>query len=217
MTQDELKRAAAEAALACVEPGSVIGVGTGSTTNHFIDLVAARRCLVRDAVASSEASARRLTERGIEVVSLTCYDRLALYVDGADEATRARMLIKGGGAALTREKIVAEASERFVCIVDDSKLVARLGRFPLPVEVLPMACRLVAGVLERLGGRPVLRRGVTTDNGNLILDAHELPLADPREVEATLDRVPGAVANGLFCRRPADLLLVAREGGGETV
>ena len=217
MTQDDKKRAAAEAALSLVEGGAVIGVGSGSTASHFIDGLARIERPPAAAVASSVATAERLERNGIRVIDLAEAGRLPLYVDGADEATRERWLIKGGGGALTREKIVAAASDRFVCIIDDSKLVERLGAFPLPVEVLPLARRLVADEIERLGGRPVLREGVVTDNGNVILDVHGLTISAPQELETTLDGLAGVVANGLFSRRPADLLLVAGSEGVETV
>jgi len=213
VTRDRMKRAAAEAALHLVESGSLLGVGTGSTTEHFIDALAAARVRIAGAVASSERSARRLREAGIPLVDLDALERLPLYVDGADEATRQRELIKGGGGALTREKIVAAASERFVCILDESKLVERLGRFPLPLEVIPMAARHVARAVAELGGRAVPRAGFTTDNGNVILDVHDLALADPRATESALNQVAGVVSNGLFCARPADLLLVGTSTG----
>jgi ribose 5-phosphate isomerase A len=213
MTQDDQKRAAAAAALNYLEPGSVIGVGTGSTTNHFIDGLAAHKESIAAAVASSEVSAERLRRIGIPLVELNDLDRLPLYVDGADEATRGRELIKGGGGALTREKIIASASDCFICIIDDSKLVQQLGAFPLPVEVIPMACRRAAQEIEDLGGRPLLREGFVTDNGNWILDIQGLALADPAAVEERLNQIAGLVANGLFCRRPADRLLVAGDSG----
>jgi ribose 5-phosphate isomerase A len=217
MSADDRKRAAAEAALRYVEDGMVVGVGTGSTVNHFIAALASRRHDIRGAVSSSEASSRLLKAAGIEVLDLNTTGDLALYVDGADEATRHGALIKGGGAALTREKIVAAASRRFVCIMDDSKLVDVLGRFPLPVEVIPMARSYVARQLVALGGQPVLREGVTTDNGNAILDVHNLSITDPVALESTLDHVTGTVTNGLFARRGADVLLVGREGSVETL
>lgn len=222
LTQDERKRRVAEAAMAFVEDDSVVGVGTGSTVNHFIDLLAGVRHRIDGAVASSAATEQRLRQHGIPIVQLNSVQELALYVDGADEATRHLQLIKGGGGALTREKIVAAVSRSFVCIVDDSKLVDVLGRFPLPIEVIPMAQSHVGRELARLGGRPVLREGFTTDNGNIIIDVHGLSIVDPAELEARLDHVTGAVCNGLFARRPADILLVAgaegvtthRRGGG---
>jgi ribose 5-phosphate isomerase A len=213
MAADDQKRAAAEAALAYVPEGSVLGVGTGSTVNHFIAALARKRVPIAGAVSSSEASSRLLKAAGIDVVDLNSTGDLDVYVDGADEATRHLALIKGGGAALTREKIVAAASRRFVCIVDRSKLVDVLGRFPLPVEVIPMARSYVARQLVRLGGQPVLREGVTTDNGNAILDVHNLRITDPKSLEGEINQIAGVVANGLFARRGADLLLVGTDAG----
>lgn len=217
MTQDEKKRRAAHAALEWVEEGLILGVGTGSTTNHFIDGLAKRKAKLRGAVPSSRATAERLQAIGIPLVDLTSVGKLPLYVDGADEATRRRELIKGGGGALTREKILAQASERFLCIVDDAKIVTTLGTFPLPIEVIELALPLVAREIEALGGRPVERAGFVTDNGNRILDVHDLPLGDPRAMEEALNQIPGVVTNGLFCRRPADRLLVGTEDGVEEV
>jgi ribose 5-phosphate isomerase A len=217
MAADDQKRAAAEAALAYVAEGSVLGVGTGSTVNHFIAALKRKRLALAGAVSSSEASSRLLKAAGIDVVDLNSTGDLDLYVDGADEATRHLSLIKGGGAALTCEKIVAAASRRFVCIVDQSKLVDVLGRFPLPVEVIPMARSYVARQLVRLGGQPVLRAGVTTDNGNAILDVHNLRITDPRALETEINQIAGVVANGLFARRGADLLLVGSDAGVEVL
>jgi ribose 5-phosphate isomerase A len=217
MNADEKKRAAAAAALEYVEFGTVIGVGTGSTANHFIDLLAKTKGRIEGAVASSKATETRLIRAGIAVLDLNAVGPLPLYVDGADEATQHRHLIKGGGGALTREKIVAAASEKFVCIADDSKLVGRLGRFPLPVEVIPMARSYIARRLVKLGGQPALRDGFTTDNGNLILDVHNLNILSPIELESELNQLAGAVANGLFARRPADVLLLATDGGVRTI
>jgi ribose 5-phosphate isomerase A len=217
MTQDDKKRAVARSALELVEPGRPIGVGSGSTANHFIDALGELSSRPLAAVASSVETARRLEAIGLRVVELGDTGRLSLYVDGADEATRRRELIKGGGGALTREKVVAEASETFVCIVDDSKLVERLGLFPLPVEVIPMACATVARELERLGGQPVLRDGYLTDNGNPILDVHGLEIERPAELETELNQIPGLVTCGLFARRPADLLLVGGPDGVERI
>ncbi len=217
MSPNEQKQAAAQAALRYVENGSVIGVGTGSTADHFIDALAEIGVRIDAAVASSVRSAERLARGGVRVIELAEVDRLPLYVDGADEATRQRQLIKGGGGALTREKIVAAASARFVCIVDESKIVERLGAFPLPVEVIPMARQQVARRIAEMGGRPVEREGFVTDNGNLILDVHELTIDDPSGLETELDQIPGVVTNGLFCRRPADVLLVGRDEGVETI
>jgi ribose 5-phosphate isomerase A len=217
MNQDQLKQRAAEAALDYLADGAVIGVGTGSTVNHFIDALAAVRQRVAAAVSSSEASTRRLAAHGIPVLDLNEAGDLGLYVDGADEATRALHLIKGGGGALTREKIVAAAARRFVCIVDDNKLVERLGRFPLPVEVIPMARRYVAGQLARLGGEPAWREGVVTDNGNHILDVRGLDIRDPVALEGEINQLAGVVTVGLFARRPADVLLVGTASGVVTL
>jgi ribose 5-phosphate isomerase A len=217
MTQDERKRRVAEAALAEIEPalanGSIVGIGTGSTANLFIDALARLRHKFDAAVASSEASAKRLTGHGIRVLDLNAAGELVVYVDGADEVDPARCLIKGGGGALTREKIVASAAQRFVCIVDDSKLVARLGTFPLPVEVIPMARSVVARALVGLGGAPEWRQGVVTDNGNWILDVHDLAIDDPRALEHAINDIPGVVDNGLFARNAADVVLVATATG----
>jgi len=207
------KRLVAEAALDYVPDGCIVGVGTGSTANFFIDALGARRDRLRGAVASSEASAARLRALGIPLFDLNEVDELPVYVDGADETTRERALIKGGGGALTREKIVAAASKTFVCVVDDSKLVAQLGRFPLPVEVIPLARALVARQLTALGGRPVLREGFITDNGNEILDVHGLAISAPADLETTINQLTGVVTNGLFARRPADVLLMATDQG----
>ncbi len=215
MTQDEKKRAVALAALEFVEAGQVLGVGTGSTTNYFIDLLAPLADKIDGAVSSSEASAQRLAAMGVRLLNLNDVDRIPLYVDGADEASAQRHLIKGGGGALTREKIVAAASDRFVCIIDDAKRVETLGAFPLPLEVIPMACRQIAARIEALGGRPVARDGFVTDNGNVILDIHDLAIPDPPDFEAVLDGIAGVVANGLFSRRPADLLLIGSDAGVE--
>lgn len=213
MTQDEMKQAAARAALDYVEAGSIIGVGTGSTANHFIDALAKVKARIEGAVASSNATAERLKQAGIRVLELNDTGELPLYVDGADEATRHLHLIKGGGGALTREKIIAAASRKFVCIADQSKLVDVLGRFPLPVEVIPMARSYVARQLVKLGGQPVWRQGFVTDNGNVILDVHHLKILNPVELEERLDHVAGVVTNGLFARRPADVLLLGTETG----
>lgn len=213
MTQDQAKRAAAEAALPHVQAGAVLGVGTGSTVNHFIDLLGERHIEVKAAVSSSEASSARLKAVGIEVVDLNAAGALDLYVDGADESNHHLQLIKGGGGALTREKIVAGASRRFICIADESKLVGALGRFPLPVEVLPMARSFVARQLVALGGSPELRQGFTTDNGNPILDVHGLTIDRPLELETTINQIPGVVCVGLFAHRPADLLILGGPGG----
>lgn len=213
MTPDEKKQAVAEAVLKYVEPGWVVGVGTGSTVNYFIDALARIKGRIDGAVASSNATAERLKKLGIPVLDLNATGDLPLYVDGADAATKHRHLIKGGGAALTREKIVAAASKKFVCVVDDSKVVDVLGKFPLPIEVIPMARSYVARQIVLLGGQPTWRQGVTTNNGNVILDVHNLTILNPVELEGKLDHIAGAVANGLFARRPADVLLVAGDQG----
>jgi ribose 5-phosphate isomerase A len=210
---DANKRRAAEAALQQIQAGSVLGVGTGSTVRFLIEALAARPGLVRAAVSSSNASSTLLTAAGIRVLDLNDVAELPLYIDGADEATRAHHLIKGGGAALTREKIIAAAAARFVCIVDESKVVETLGKFPLPVEVIPMARTLVARRIEARGGRPVWRQGVVTDNGNHILDVHDLSIADPPSFEAEIGALTGVVMVGLFAKRPADVLLVGSDRG----
>jgi ribose 5-phosphate isomerase A len=211
--EDQKKQRAALAALDFLVDGGVVGVGTGSTVNHFIDALATRRQQIAGAVSSSQASTRRLEALGIPVRDLNEVGQLEVYVDGADEATRAGALVKGGGGALTREKIVAAVARRFVCIVDDRKLVAQLGRFPLPVEVIPMARSYVARELARLGGRPVLREGYVTDNGNQILDVHGLSIADPVMLESEINQVAGVVTVGLFARRGADVLLIGSDDG----
>jgi ribose 5-phosphate isomerase A len=213
------KERAARAALEHVREDMILGVGTGSTVNVLIDLLAPRegRARLRGAISSSEGSTARLRAHGIAVLDLNEIRDLPLYIDGADEANRERELIKGGGAALTREKIVAAAAGRFICIIDDSKLVPTLGRFPLPVEVIPMARNYVARCLERLAGRPVWRQDVTTDNGNHILDVHGLSIADPRALESTIDEIAGVVTVGLFALRPADLLIIGTPGGIEQI
>ncbi|HEX9811597.1 MAG TPA: ribose-5-phosphate isomerase RpiA [Burkholderiales bacterium] len=213
MNADEKKKAAAAAALEFVEADMVVGVGTGSTANHFIDLLAKMKGKIDGAVASSKATEARLKQAGIAVLDPNAAGDLPLYVDGADEATEQRHLIKGGGGALTREKIVAATAERFVCIVDDSKLVGRLGKFPLPIEVIPMARSYVARQIVLLGGQPAWRQGFVTDNGNVILDVHNLDILNPVELESKLDHIAGVVTNGLFARRPADVLLVAGDSG----
>jgi ribose 5-phosphate isomerase A len=213
MTQDDMKQAAARAAIAYVPDGAVIGVGTGSTANHFIAELGRIKHRIDGAVASSEASAQRLKALGIAVFDLNGVKELPLYVDGADEVTRHLSMIKGGGGALTREKIVAAVAARFVCIADESKLVDVLGRFPLPVEVIPMARSYVAREIVKLGGQPVWRQGFVTDNGNWILDVHNLQILRPMELEAELNQIAGVVANGLFARRGADVLLLGTAGG----
>jgi ribose 5-phosphate isomerase A len=211
------KERAARAALEQVTPGATIGVGTGSTVNCFIEALAVNPAHVARAVSSSEASSARLRAAGITVVDLNELSDLDLYIDGADEATRGRCLIKGGGGALTREKIIAAAARRFLCILDDSKLVPVLGAFPLPIEVIPMARCYVARALGALGGRPVWRRDVVTDNGNHILDVHGLTIDDPLALESELNQITGVVTVGLFAARPADLLLIGTERGVDTL
>ena len=217
MNQDQMKRQVAAAAVEYVEDGSILGIGTGSTVNCFIDALAASRIRIEAAVSSSDATTERLRERGVRVVDLNEAGGLDLYVDGADEFDRHRRLIKGGGGALTREKIVAAASRRFVCIVDESKRVGVLGRFPLPVEVIPMARSLIGRQLTGMGGQPEWRQGFTTDNGNWILDVHNLDLLDPVAVESRINNMPGVVTCGLFAQRPADLMLIAGKRGVETL
>lgn len=213
MSQDEQKRRVAEAALEYVEDDMVVGVGTGSTVNFFIDALAAMASRIEGAVASSEASAERLRKHRIPVLELNATGDLPIYVDGADEFTDHRTLVKGGGGALTREKIVAGASRHFVCIVDESKHVDFLGEFPLPVEVIPMARSFVARQLTRLGGQPVLREEFVTDNGNIILDVHNLEITEPMKLESRINDIPGVVCNGLFALRGADEILVATPDG----
>ncbi len=217
MTQDEKKQAVAQAALEFVEAGTIVGVGTGSTANYFIDALAGIKHKLDGSVASSEESARRLEAHGIPVMDLNSVSELAVYVDGADESTKHLCLIKGGGGALTREKIVAAVATRFICVADDSKLVDRLGAFPLPIEVIPMARSYVARCIVRMGGHPELREGFTTDNGNLILDVRGLDILDPAKLESELNQIAGVVCNGLFARRPADVLLIGRDSGVETM
>ncbi len=217
MSQDDMKRAVARAAIDYVPADCIVGVGTGSTANFFIDELAKIKHKIRAAVASSEASAKRLQGHGIEVISLNEADDIPVYVDGADEINRHMHMVKGGGGALTREKIVAAASKKFICVCDASKLVDVLGKFPLPIEVIPMARSYVARRLVALGGHPKLREGFTTDNGNLILDVHGLQILDPVALESELDHIAGVVTNGLFARRPADVLLLGTPNGVETL
>ena len=213
MTQDELKQLVAKAAIEHVVPGTIIGVGTGSTANFFIDELAKIKGKIDGTVASSVASAERLKGHGIPVYDLNAVDGVSVYVDGADEANQHMQLVKGGGGALTREKIVAAASKKFVCIADESKLVDILGAFPLPVEVIPMARSLVAREIVKLGGEPVLREGFTTDNGNIILDVHNLEIMEAVKLEQALNNLVGVVTNGLFAMRPADILLLGTRDG----
>jgi ribose 5-phosphate isomerase A len=221
MTQDELKQAVARAArdyvAANVPAGSIVGVGTGSTANLFIDELAAIKDRIAATVASSEATRKRLEGHGIKVLDLNDVSRMPVYVDGADEITAGLDMIKGGGGALTREKIVAAVADTFVCVCDQSKLVATMGKFPLPVEVIPMARAHVARELEILGGQPKLREGFVTDNGNLILDVHGLAITDPAGLETAINQIVGVVTNGLFARRGADVLLLATPDGVKTM
>ncbi len=216
MNQDEMKQAVARAAIDYV-PAGVIGVGTGSTANYFIDELARIKGRIDGAVASSVATAERLKKHGIRVLDLNEVGELEVYVDGADEITRHLAMIKGGGGALTREKIVAACAKKFVCIVDQTKLVDVLGRFPLPVEVIPMARSYVARQLVKLGGSPVLRAGFTTDNGNVILDVHNLNILDPVALEGEINQIVGVVTNGLFARRGADVCLIGTPQGVQTL
>ena len=211
MTQDEKKKQVAEAALAYVEDDSIVGVGTGSTVNFFIECLASIKHRIDGAVSSSDATEALLKQYNIPVLSLNSANDIPVYVDGADEATKYLHLIKGGGGALTREKIVAAASKKFICIIDETKMVDVLGTFPLPVEVIPMAQSYIAREITKLGGQPILREGFTTDNGNIILDVHNLSILKPVEMEQELNQLAGIVTNGLFAQRPADVLLVASD------
>jgi ribose 5-phosphate isomerase A len=221
MTQDELKQAVAAAAFDYIQKylfeGSVIGVGTGSTANLFIEELAKIKHEITTTVASSEETARRLKSHGIPVFELNAVDEVTVYIDGADEANEYLQLIKGGGAALTREKIIAAVAKEFVCIADASKFVGVLGTFPLPVEVIPMARSYVARQIVKLDGDPVYREGCVTDNGNIILDVYNMSIVDPRKLEADLNQIVGVVTNGLFAQRPADILLLGKESGVETI
>ncbi len=217
MTQDEMKAAAAAAAIEYVEPGMIVGIGTGSTANHFIDQLAQIKNKIEATVASSIASEERLKSHGITVLDLNTAGALSLYVDGADESNKSLHLIKGGGGALTREKIVAAASEKFVCIADESKMVDTLGAFPLPVEVIPMAQSYIGREIIKMGGTPVLREGFTTDNGNIIIDIHNLEISDAIQMEADFNKLAGVVTIGLFASRPADVLILGTENGAVTV
>src|SRR5262245_24763735 len=217
MSQDELKQAVAREAVRHVVEDSVVGVGTGSTANFFIDELAKLKNRITGAVASSDRSAERLKAHGIRLFDLNSVNELPVYVDGADEVTEHLAMIKGGGGALTREKIVAAAAKKFVCIADESKLVPVLGKFPLPVEVIPMARAYVARQMVKLGGRPELREGFTTDNGNIVLDVRGLSILNPVELEGAINNIAGVVTNGLFARRGADLLLLGTKAGVKTI
>ena len=217
MAQDEKKQRVAEAALQYVEDDSVIGVGTGSKVNYFIEQLASIKHRIEGAVSSSEASEELMRQHHIPVVPLNSVIELSIYIDGADEATKHLQLIKGGGGALTREKIVAAASQKFICIIDDSKFVDVLGQFPLPVEVIPMAQSYVAREIVKLGGQPELRQGFTTDNGNIIIDIQNLSIMQPQELETNLNNIAGIVSNGLFALRPADMLLIADDNEIKTL
>ncbi len=217
MTQDEMKRKAAEAALEYIVVDEIVGVGTGSTVNHFIDVLAEIKHKINGAVSSSEASTERLQAHGIKVYDLNDVGDLSVYIDGADESDHYLNLIKGGGGALTREKIIAGASKKFVCIADESKLVDVMGEFPLPVEVIPMARSFIARELVKLGGRPVWREGFVTDNGNDILDVHDLKIMEPVKLENELNKLPGIVTVGIFANRPADVLILGTPDGARTV
>lgn len=216
MTQDELKELVARAALKHVVEDAIVGVGSGSTVFKFIDSLASIKHKIEGAVAASEASAERLRKHGIRVFDLNSVDELPVYIDGADEVTEHLHMIKGGGGALTREKITAAVAKRFVCICDASKLVPVLGKFPLPVEVIPMARSYVGREILKMGGHPRLREGFTTDNGNLVLDCYGLTLLDPPKTESELNQLAGVVTNGIFARRPADVLLLAEDSGVRT-
>ncbi len=213
MDQDDKKRQAAAAAANQIEPGMSVGIGTGSTVNFFIDALAERAQQLTMVVSSSESSTKRLAKLGIEVSELASTGTLDLYVDGADEATKHLHLLKGGGGALTREKVLASASRKFVCMIDDSKLVGSLGQYPLPVEVIPMAQSFVSRQLVKAGGQPVLRTGFVTDNGNHIVDVHNLRISNPPEVENRLNQIPGVVTVGIFAQRRADILLISGDDG----
>ena len=217
MTQDEMKKAAAIKALEYIEADTIVGVGTGSTVNHFIDALATIKDKIVGAVSSSEESSKRLQAHGIEVFDLNNTDIIDVYVDGADEITKHMAMIKGGGAALTREKIVAAVAKKFICIADESKQVDVLGAFPLPVEVIPMARSYVARELVKLGGDPAYRTGVITDNGNVILDVYNLEILDPKKLETDINALVGVVTNGLFAHRGADILILGTESGAKVI
>jgi ribose 5-phosphate isomerase A len=217
MTQDELKKLAAQAALRHVVEDRVVGVGSGSTVNHFIDLLAGIKGRIEGAVAASLASAERLRRHGIRVFDLNSVDELPVYVDGADEVTEHLYMVKGGGGALTHEKILAQVAKEFVCICDASKLVPVLGNYPLPIEVIPMARSYVAREMVKRGAQPVLREGFRTDNGHVVLDCHGLTILDPPKTESELNDIPGVVTNGIFARRKGDVLLLATDEGVRTI
>lgn len=217
MNQDDKKKAVAQAAIKYVQPNSIVGVGTGSTVNHFIDALESIKHDIEGAVSSSDESTKRLKAMGIEVFDLNSVGTFDVYIDGADEITEHKHMIKGGGAALTREKIVAAVAKKFVCIIDDSKQVPVLGKFPLPVEVIPMARSYVARELVKMGGDPVYRQGVVTDNGNVILDVHNLSILNPVELEDNINQIVGVVTNGLFAKRSADVVLVATDSSVITI
>ncbi|WP_133470183.1 ribose-5-phosphate isomerase RpiA [Paraglaciecola marina] len=217
MTQAQKKQAAAQAAIKYVQPESIVGVGTGSTVNYFIDGLADIKHDIIGAVSSSEASTKRLKALGIEIFELNSVDKLDVYVDGADEITEHKHMIKGGGAALTQEKVVAAVAKQFICIIDDTKQVPILGKFPLPIEVIPMARSYVAREIVKLGGDPQYREGVITDNGNVILDVFNLTILNPVELEEKLNAIVGVVTNGLFAKRGADTVLVGTENGVHTI
>lgn len=217
MDQTAKKMSAAKAALDYIEPGIILGVGTGSTVDCLIDFLPSHRDRIEAIVSSSSATTRRLEELDFEVSPLRDIGDIDLYIDGADEATKHRQLIKGGGGALTREKVLAAASRKFVCIIDDSKLVGMLGRFPLPIEVLPMAQSFVARRLVKMRGQPIWRENFVTDNGNHILDVHNLSITNPPELETRINQIPGVITNGIFAQRPADVLLIAGDTGVRTI
>ena len=211
MNQDEKKHKVAEASLEYIESGQVIGIGTGSTVNHLISLFDKIKPKLDGVVSSSESTTKLLLQKNIRVLELKEVGRLPLYIDGADESNRYNQLIKGGGGALTREKILAQASDNFICIIDDSKLVDKLGEFPLPVETIQIAQSLVALEMVKMGGRPVLRENFITDNGNIILDIHNLDISEPKKIEKNINNLPGVITNGIFALRPADKLLIGCE------
>ncbi|MBU2113759.1 MAG: ribose-5-phosphate isomerase RpiA [Gammaproteobacteria bacterium] len=217
MTQDEMKKNAAWAALEYIPRHTVVGVGTGSTVNHFIDALASIKHDIKGAVSSSVQSTEKLLALGIPVLDLNSIDSFSVYVDGADEINAQKHMIKGGGAALTREKIVAAVADSFICIVDETKQVDTLGKFPLPVEVIPMASSYVARELTKLGGRPVLRSGVVTDNGNVILDVHDLAISQPEQLEQQINNIVGVVTNGIFAKRAANMVLVGSAEGTKVI